>query len=149
MRTERTSLTRRRRRSPRPCRARGFVLLEIVLALGLFSLVAVSMTRALDQIARTSKAARNEGQVLRVMESVLAQVVHQPELKIGTLQFEAGADGVEATASIEPTELFTRNKARLDHLFLIRVKAWIPDGRAHLIERAMETYVYSPNSKEK
>lgn len=130
-------------------RARGFVLLEIVLALGLFSLVAVSMTRALDQIAKTSKAVRTEGQVLRVMESVLAQVVHQPELKVGTIQFDAGGDGVEAEASIETTQLLTRNKVRLDHLFLIRVKAWIPDGRARLIEREMETYVYSPHSPEK
>ena len=130
-------------------RPRGFVLLEIILALGLFSLVAVSMTRALNQIAQTSKAVRHEGQVLRVMESVLAQVVHQPELKLGTRHFDAGADGVEADASIESTELLTRNKARLDHIFLIRVKAWIPDGRAHLIEREMETYVYSPNSPEK
>ena len=130
-------------------RPHAFVLLEIILALGLFSLVAVAMTRALDQIAKTSKAVRSEGQVLRVMESVLAQVEHQPELKIGGTHFDAGADGVEADATIESTDLLTRNKARLDHLFLIRVKAWIPDGRARLIEREMETYVYSPNSKEK
>lgn len=127
----------------------GFVLLEIILALGLFSLVAVSMARALDQIAKTSRAVRTEAQVLRVMESVLAQVAHQPELKLGSTHFDPGADGVEADASIEITDLHTRNKARLDHLFKIRVTAWIPDGRARLIEREVETYVYSPNSKEK
>jgi len=130
-------------------RQQGFVLLEIVLAIGLFSIVAVSMTRALDQVARTSKAARSEGQVLRVLESVLAEVVHQPKLKPGGVHFDAGADGVEADATIEPVELLTRNKQRLDHMFLIRVKAWIPDGRSRLYAREMKTYVYSPHSPEK
>lgn len=134
---------------PRPVQQQGFVLLEIILALGLFSLVAVAMTRALDQIAQTSKAVRSEGQVLRVMESVLAEVAHQPELKVGSYPFEAGADGVEAVATISQTELRTRNKARLDHVFQIRVKAWIPDGRAQTLAREMETYVYSPHSPEK
>lgn len=128
---------------------RAFVLLEIVLAIGLFSIVAVSMTRALDQVARTSRAARSEGQVLRVLESVLAEVSHQPKLKPGGIRFEAGADGVEADASIESVKLYTRNKQLLDHMFLIRVKAWIPDGRSRLFAREMKTYVYSPNSPEK
>ncbi len=127
----------------------GFVLLEIILALGLFSMVALAMTRALDQIATTSSLVRREAQVMRVMESVLAEVVHQPKLKPGSSRFDAGADGVEAVASIAPIELLTRNKNRLDHMFHIRVKAWIPDGRAHVMEREMETFVYSPNSPEK
>lgn len=130
-------------------RSQGFVLLEIMLAIALFSMVAVSMTRALDQVARTSRAARSEGQVLRTLESVLAEVVHQPKLKPGSVRFEAGADGVEAVASIEHIELLTRNKQKLDHMFLIHVNAWIPDGRAHTFAREMETYVYSPNSPEK
>lgn len=144
--TGRCARLRTRHRVLRP---RAFVLLEIMLAIALFSMVAVSMTRALDQVARTSRAARSEGQVLRVLESVLAEVSHQPKLKIGSVHFDAGADGVEATASIEHIELLTRNKQKLDHMFLIRVNAWIPDGRSHLFAREMETYVYSPNSPEK
>lgn len=129
--------------------SRGFVLLEIIFAIGLFSIVAVSMVRALDQIATTSKLAKREGQVMRVLESVLAEVVHQPLLKAGSVHFDAGADGVEADATIESIKLLTRNKAELDHMFLITAKAWIPDGRNKLIQRSMETYVYSPNSPEK
>ena len=132
-----------------PASARGFVLLEIIIASALFSLVAVAMTRALDQIAKTSKAAQREGQVMRVLESVLAEVVHQPELKPGGVHFDVGGDDVQADASIAHIDLFTRNKARLDHMFEIRVTAWIPEGRTHLMERQMKTYVYSPNSQDK
>ena len=127
----------------------GYVLLEIIMAIALFSMVAVSMTNALDMIARTSMAAQREGQVMRVLESVLAEVVHQPELKAGSAHFKAGADGVTANATIQQIDLYTRNKARLDHMFEIHVKAWIEDGRVHLMEREMKTYVYSPNSPEK
>jgi len=125
----------------------GFVLLEIVMALGLFSMVAVSLTLALDQIAKTSKLARDESRVMRVLESVLAEVVHAPELKEDTRTFESSADGVEATAEVRKIRLFTKNKAELDKMFAIRVTAWISDGRDRILERSMETYVYSPNSK--
>lgn len=127
------------------CR-RGFALLEIILALGLFALVAVGMTRALDQIAQTSKQARQEAQVLRVLESVLAEAAHQPQLKPATVRFPKSADGVEAAATIQKADLRTRDKARLDHLFVIRAEAWIVDGRRQLLKRSLETYVYSPHS---
>ena len=127
----------------------GFVLLEIIFAIALFSIVAVGMTRALDQMATTTKFAKREGQVMRVLESVLAEVVHQPKLKPGGVHFDVGADGVEADATIERIELLTRNKNKLDHMFQITVDAWIPDGRNKVMLRSMDTYVYSPNSPEK
>lgn len=129
-----------------PRQARGFALLEIVLALGLFSLVAVGMTRALDQIARTSKQARQEAQVLRVLESVLAEVSHQPELKAASVGFPKTSDGVDASASIEKIRLFTQDKVELDKMFRIRAEAWIEDGGRRALKRHMETYVYSPHS---
>lgn len=126
---------------------RGFVLLEIILAMALFSIVAVGMTRALDQIAQTSKGARMEAMVLRVLESVLAEVSHQPEFKKTSVNFPRTADGVDASARIEKIELRTKDKVVLDHLFIVRADAWLSDGRDQLFKRSMETYVYSPNSE--
>lgn len=127
---------------------RGFVLLEIVFALALFGIVCVSLTQALQQIARTSLVSRREGQVIRVMESVLAEVAHAPEFKPGTVSFDAGADGVEARASISLVKPYTKNKQLLDHMFRIHVEAWVPDGREKTVLREMETFVYSPHSRE-
>ncbi|MCP5557392.1 MAG: prepilin-type N-terminal cleavage/methylation domain-containing protein [Verrucomicrobiaceae bacterium] len=134
------------RRVPRVA-PRGFVLLEIVLAMALFSIVAVGMTRALDQIAQTSKAARMEAMVLRVLESVVAEVSHQPEFKKTSINFPKTADGVDASARIEKIELRTKDKVVLDHLFIVRADAWLADGRDQMFKRSMETYVYSPNSE--
>lgn len=124
----------------------GFALLEILLALALFSLVAVGMTKAIEVIAKTSNDSRKEAQVLRVLESVLAEVAHQPEFKATSISFPSTSDGIDASASIEKIKLITKDKVELDHMFRIRAEAWITDGRARRMKRSMETYVYSPNS---
>lgn len=126
----------------------GFVLLEVILALAIFATVAVGMTNALDQMARSARAGRQEAQVLRVLESVLAEVAHQPELKPKSFSFPLTDDRIGAAAGVEKIKLFTRNKQMLDHMFLIRAEAWFQDGREQLMKRTMETYVYSPNSPD-
>ena len=125
---------------------RGFVLLEIVMALGLFALVAVGMTQALDQIAQTSKLGRQEAQLIRALDSALAQVVHLPEFKKSSYTFPESDDGIEAKASIERVELYTQEKALLDKMYRVQVEAWIKDGTEIVLQRGIETYVYSPQS---
>lgn len=127
-------------------RGRGFVLLEIVMALGLFALVAVGMTQALDQIAQTSKLARQEAQVLRALDTALAQVTHLPEFTKARYDFPGTSDGIDAAATIERVELYTQEKALLDKMYRIQVEAWIKDGSDVVLRRGIETYVYSPQS---
>ncbi len=125
---------------------RGFVLLEVVLALALFGMVATSLTTAINQISIASNSARQESRVLRAMESVLAQVSHQMELKPGASTFPPNSEGVSAEAIVQKAELETRGKARMDHMFRIIVNAWIVDGRQKVMKRQIETYVYAPDS---
>ncbi|MEZ5387774.1 MAG: hypothetical protein R3F13_19880 [Prosthecobacter sp.] len=124
----------------------GFALLEILLAIALFAMVSVGMTQAIDGIAKTTTAARQEAQVLRVLESVLAEVAHLPEFKAATINFPKTGDNIDASASIQKVRLVTQDKAELDHIFRVRAEAWISDGGSRRIVRSMETYVYSPNS---
>ena len=130
---------------PRPHRS-GFVLLEVILALALFATVAVGMTNALDQMGRANRVGRQDAQVMRVLESVLSEVAHQPELKPKTFSFPLTDDRIGASASIQKIKLITMHKSELSHMFLVRAEAWFQDGREQLMKRSMETYVYSPNS---
>ena len=132
----------------RHSRSAGFVLLEVILALAIFATVAVGMTNALDQMSRTAKAGKQEAQVLRVLESVLAEVAHQPELKQTTYSFPLTDDRIGALASVQKIKLYTRSKQLLDHMFLVHAEAWFQDGREQLMKRTMETYVYSPQSPD-
>jgi hypothetical protein len=131
--------------SPHPHRS-GFVLLEVILALALFATVAVGMTNALDQMGRANRVGRQDAQVMRVLESVLSEVAHQPELKPKTFSFPLTDDRIGASASIQKIKLITKHKSELSHMFLVRAEAWFQDGREQLMKRSMETYVYSPNS---
>ena len=125
----------------------GFALLEILMAMALFSMVAVGMTKALDQIAQTTKRSRQEAQVLRVLESVLAEVAHQPELKPRAISFPQTADGIDAAARIEKVRLVSQDKVELDKMFRIQAEAWLAEGSSKpALKRRMETYVYSPSS---
>ena len=99
-------------------------------------------------MAGSEGVGRQEAQVLRVLESVLAEGAHQPELKPKSYDFQLTDDRIGASAAIEKVQLFTRNKVKLDHMFLIRAEAWFQDGREQLMKRTMETYVYSPNSPD-
>ena len=125
---------------------RGFVLLEVVLALALFGMVATSLTVAINQISMASNSARQESRVLRAMESVLAEVSHQLELKPGAATFPPNSEGVAAEAIIEKAEMETKGKSLMDHMFRITVNAWIIDGREKIMKRRIETYIYAPNS---
>jgi hypothetical protein len=109
-------------------------------------MVAVSMTAAINEIAVASRSSRQEGQVLRAMESVLAEVAHQPELKLGSSTYPANSEGVVAAAFIEKAELETKTKTKLDHMFRVVVDAWIADGERKVMKRHIETVVYAPNS---
>ncbi len=120
--------------------------MEILLSIALFAMVAVGMVQALGGIAQTTTTARQEAQVLRVLESVLAEVAHLPEFKTTKYQFPKTGDDIDASASIEKVRLFTKDKVELDHMFRVRAEAWITDGVTRRVVRTMETYVYSPNS---
>ena len=120
-------------------------VLESIL-LVVHALVAVGMTQALDQIAQTSKLARQEAQVLRALDTALAQVTHLPEFTKSSYTFPGTADGVDAAATIEPVKLFTQEKTLLDKMYRIQVEAWIKDGSDVVLRRGIETYVYSPHS---
>jgi hypothetical protein len=127
-------------------RRSGFVLLEVVLALGLFALVAVGMTQALNQIAQTSKMSRMEARVLRVLESVLAETSHHPEIEPGTFTFSRRDDLVEARVAISEASLITQEETELDRMLRIQAEAWIEDAGERVMERSLETYVYAPHS---
>ncbi len=116
------------------------------MALGLFALVAVGMTQALDQIAQTSKLARQEAQLLRALDSALAQVTHLPEFTQSRYDFPKSDDGIDAAAAVERVELYTQEKALLDKMYRIQVEAWIKEGTTVVLRRGIETYVYSPQS---
>jgi prepilin-type N-terminal cleavage/methylation domain-containing protein len=137
----RTTLTRTRQDS-------GFVLLEIILALALFASVATAMTVALNKMAEASRSSREEGHVLRKLESVLAEVAHQQNLTAQSFTFPADDAGVAAQVIVTEADLHTMQNQPLDHIFLITADAWVEGDSVRRMKRHLESYTYNPRQNK-
>jgi type II secretory pathway pseudopilin PulG len=130
--------------NPSPARVGGFALLEVILALALFSVVAVSMSGALNQVAQASRSVRLESRVMRTLESLLAEAAHQHRFTETTRAFPPNDQGVAATLRVERMPLRSREGNALDGIFRITAEAWFVDGTEHALRRRMETWAMSP-----
>ncbi|NNE92282.1 MAG: type II secretion system protein [Verrucomicrobiales bacterium] len=115
---------------------KGFVLLEIILAVGLFALVATSMVIALDRLSVASLSVRKEAAALRQLESVMTRVQHSAAFRTGSFEYP-GEVAVTATVSPEPD---------LPDLYRIYVVARIPGEEK--FSRELETVVYRPRTNQ-
>ena len=61
----------------------GFLLMEVVIALGLFAAVAVGFTMALSTASRSSRSVAVNVQVTRILESSLLEALSTPVLEEG------------------------------------------------------------------
>ncbi len=119
---------------------RGFVLLEVLLALALFTAVATAMTVALNQLAASTTSARRESLLLRRLQSELAEVAHAPQLDVGHRESPRDELGISVFSEIKRVELKTEDDRSLAGLYEVRVRAAMGTGREEL-SREMETWI--------
>jgi hypothetical protein len=115
-------------RVPRKLRT-GYVLLEIIIALGLFSAVAVSLVKALHMTSRTASLIQDELRIDRVLRSAMIDVLSTPNLEEGSetvdLRDITGDEVSFFTGQIEtiiePMELENEDGQLLQNMFRIEV----------------------------
>jgi hypothetical protein len=115
-------------RVPRKLRA-GYVLLEIIIALGLFSAVAVSLVKALHMTSRTASLIQDELQIDRILRSAMIDVLSNPNLEEGSETVDlTDITGDEVSfftgqieTIIEPMELENEDGQLLQNMFRIEV----------------------------
>jgi len=107
----------------------GYVLLEIIIALGLFSAVAVSLVKALHMTSQTASLIQSEMKIERILQSALLDALSNPNLEEG----EQTVDLTEITGDdtsfensqietiIEPMELENEDGQLLQKMFRIEV----------------------------
>jgi len=115
-------------RVPRKLRA-GYVLLEIIIALGLFSSVAVSLVKALHMTSRTASMIQDELRIDRILRSAMIDVLSTPNLEEGSETVDlTDITGDEVSffsgqieTIIEPMELENEDGQLLQNMFRIEV----------------------------
>lgn len=122
---------------------KGFLLLEMVLALTLFSMAATGFVVALHRMAHAATQARDQLRITRILETALNETLSLPELEAGEMSDTAGDGSIDILAVVEPLEdLQNENGESLNEMFNIRISArWYENGEWQ--EREVQTWRYA------
>jgi len=126
--------------------SRGFLLLEMVLALAVFGMAATGFTVALNRMAKVAALAQSELKVTRFMDSALDETLSLPVLEEGETEseMETGEDGntIKFVTTVElMDEMENEDGQILQEMYRIEVRAaWFENGQNQ--ERKVETWRY-------
>ncbi len=127
--------------SAQPLR-RGFLLLEMVLALGVFGIAATGFAVALKRMAQAAQLAQSELRITRILDSALNETLSLPVLEEGVTNTSVGETGIELDTTVALLEDLENEEGQpLTEMFRIEVQArWYENGAWQ--ERAVDTWRY-------
>jgi hypothetical protein len=122
--------------------ARGFILLEAILAVSILSVIAVSLTVAIDKLGAVAMESQREMAMLRNMETLLTWQLRDPNIEPRQNTSPPDAYGVVYESLVEELELYNQDDAALPEMLRIQIRAvWQePSG---MQEQFVETYRYA------
>ena len=125
-------------------RRSGFILLESILALALFAIVADGFTVAIQQVAFTANRSGESMRIQRVLETLLTEaskVVRFEEVEEGLGQDEKG---VYYSKLIEEVELLNMDEQELQNMWRIAIIAEWEDASGRSMQNVAEMIRYEP-----
>jgi type II secretory pathway pseudopilin PulG len=125
-------------------RSGGFLLLEVVLALGVFAIACTGLTVAFHRMAGAAQLAQSELRITRILDSALTEQMSFPTLEVGVAQIPVEGTDIELDVEIAPIEdLQNQDGEILQQMFHITVTAnWFESGAWQ--SRSVETWRYNP-----
>ena len=125
-----------------PVKKRGFLLLEMVLALAVFGIAATGFAVALRKMADAASLAQSELRITRILDSALDETLSLPVLEEGETNSSVGETGIELDTTIELLdELQNEEGQALQEMYLIKIEArWFSNGQWQ--DRSVETWRY-------
>lgn len=123
---------------------RGFLLLEVIIALAIFGIAATAFAVAFHRMAQAADLAQNEMRITRILESALTETLSLPTLEEGTTSLVLAERDMEIETKIELMKdgLENEDGQLLQEMYRITVTArWVQNGMQN--ERSAETWRYS------
>ncbi len=128
--------------SLQPSYRRGFLLLEMVLALAVFGIAATGFAVALHKMAALAGLAQSELRITRILDSALDETLSLPTLKVGKSNSSVGETEIELNTTIQLLEDLKNEEGQaLQGMYQIKIEAkWYADGQWQ--QRNVETWRY-------
>jgi prepilin-type N-terminal cleavage/methylation domain-containing protein len=123
---------------------RGFLLLEVVIALAVFGIAATALAVAFHRMGQAADLAQNEMRITRILESALNETLSLPTLEEGTTSQVLAERGMEIETKIElmKEELENEDGQLLQEMYRITITGrWVQNGLQN--ERTAETWRYA------
>lgn len=121
---------------------RGFLLLEMILALAVFGIAATGFAVALHRMSAAAQLAQSELRITRILDSALDETLSIPVLEEGVTNTSVGETGIELDTTVKLLdELQNEEGQSLQEMYSINVTAkWFAEGEWH--DRSVETWRY-------
>lgn len=132
----------------RSVEAQGFTLLEVLLAVFVFSIAAVSLVGAIQQIGTASIDARRHQEIVARLESIMLEITRNPPQQLvnspdAPFQLDTKEAGVNYHVTIQRLELQNQDNAPLQGLYQVRAVAqWTEANKPQ--DMSAETWLYPP-----
>lgn len=121
---------------------RGFLLLEMVLALAVFGIAATGFAVALHRMSDVAALSQSELRITRILDSALDETISLPVLEEGETDTQVGKTGIELHTTIELIDdLENEDGVVLQEMYRIEIAArWYANSSWQ--ERTVETWRY-------
>lgn len=127
--------------------ARGYVLLEVIIALTVFAVAVGGLAAVLHSSLDSANALRRTAAIRRGMEALLIEAKQKPKREEMALTAADPALGLEYRSQLEEVKWTNRKGEPVRGLFILRVEARATRaGASRLLDPvdAIEVYVYRP-----
>lgn len=122
----------------------GFTILEVLLALALFGMMMVGLTRALNMIVHSAVRSGEEVRMIRNLETLLTEASKAAQFEEGTEYLGEDESGVAYERIIEElTEMENMDGQILQSMWRIAIVASY-ERNGETLERVAETFRYEP-----
>ena len=123
----------------------GYVLLELILSLIIFSIAVMSLARTLNMAIQTGAIINRENDIRMGLRSFLEEVRRKPLAEL-TQTYTDERLGVTFNSAAEPLTLKDRNGTVLSDLYKLHVACTFEVG-AEQREEALDIYVYKTQTQ--
>ena len=131
-----------------PARKNGFLLLEVVLALGIFAIACTGLAVGFQRMGEAAALAQSELRITRILDSALTEQLSFPSVEEGEFQVPVEGTDIELDVLIEPIEVLeTQEGEILQQMFRIEITAnWFENGamQSRTVETWRNNLMYQP-----